>query len=281
MREVGGICTWRGGPRWWIGKVARFRCLDDLPSMPHSRPRGHPARRDASRLPGRIVSAIGALLLASGIYGAVAASRDDEQQPPLLAFTIRKQPLATALQEYSQATGVQVLYESSSAVGMVSAGVEGEFTREAALQALLQGTELTVRYTQASSVTLAPVRKSNTDDPPAGPLSMADLTLDTLRVHGAAETRPPELRAYTGIIQGDIQQALTKNEKTRKGSYSVGVKLWISAPRTVQRAELYRRSGDPERDAAISQALEGLVISQAPPANTPQPIVVLITVRPL
>jgi hypothetical protein len=280
MREVWRICTWRGGPRWSIGKVARSGCLDDLPFMPHSRPRGDPARRDASRLPGRIVSAIGVLLVASSIYGAVAANRDDEQQPPLLTFTIRKQPLATALQEYSQATGVQVLYESSSAVGMVSAGVEGEFTREAALQALLQGTELTVRYTQASSVTLAPVRKSNTDDPPAGPLSMADLTLDTLRVHGA-ETRPPELRAYTGIIQGDIQQALTKNEKTRTGSYSVGVKLWISAPRTVQRAELYRRSGNPERDAAISQALEGLVISQAPPANTPQPIVVMITVKPL
>ena len=283
MREIAAICAWYGRAllRVPIVKIALSSNLDDLPATSNNQFPGHPTSWNISRLPGKLISAIGAALVVSGICGAVAANRDAEHQAPLLTFNIRSQPLATALQAYSQATGVQVLYESSVAVGMYSAGVEGEFTHDAALRALLQGTELTVRYTQANSVTLAPVRISNADDPPAGPLSSVDLTLDTLRVHGAAETRSSELRTYAGIIQADIQQALKKNEKTRKGSYSVGVKLWIAAPRTVQRAELFRRSGDRDKDVAISQALEGLIVSQAPPANTPQPVIVMITVRPL
>jgi protein TonB len=89
------------------------------------------------------------------------------------------------------------------------------------------------------------------------------------------------LHPYAGIIQADIQQTLTKNEKTRRGTYNVGVKLWIAAPGTVQRAELFRGSGDRDKDVAISQVLEGLVVSQAPPAHTPRPVIVIITVRPL
>jgi hypothetical protein len=47
----------------------------------------------------------------------------------------------------------------------------------------------------------------------------------------------------------------------------------------VKRTELFRSSGDQERDDAIGRLLDGLQVSQAPPANTPQPVMVMITVR--
>jgi len=42
---------------------------------------------------------------------------------------------------------------------------------------------------------------------------------------------------------------------------------------------LFRSSGDQERDETIARVLDGMQVSQAPPANTPQPVMVMITVR--
>jgi hypothetical protein len=85
-------------------------------------------------------------------------------------FRIPAQPLATALQAYGQRAGVQVLYESDSAVGRQSMAVEGEFTRNQALELLLSGTNLEVHYTRSDAITLVPRGVRGKDDPPADPL---------------------------------------------------------------------------------------------------------------
>lgn len=229
-------------------------------------------------LPRRLVI-VAAIVAALGAMVSAMAASDDPQYLAPLRFNIPSQPLASALQAYSTATGVQLLYESSVANGRYSIGVEGDMTRDAALRILLSGTDLTVHYTRVNSVTLAPAW-SDPDNPPAALFNKADLILEPLRVRRPTDRNDAsQLQAYNGIIRADIQQALRKDAKTRSGSYSAGIKLWIDGPRTVQKTELFRSSGDQERDDAISRLLDGLQISQAPPANTPQPVTIIINVR--
>jgi hypothetical protein len=236
-----------------------------------------PAALRATRL-GRAVAVMAGLFTLAAIVAATAAG-DDRHAPAPMAFNIPRQSLATALQAYSTVTGAQLLYESAAATGRVSTALEGTFTRDHALRILLTDTDLMVRYTRANSITLAPASIEG-DEPPAAVFAKADLTLDTLRVRSTvARADAGQLRAYEGVIQADIQQALKKDGRTRNGSYSAGIKLWIDGPRTVRRTELFRSSGDLDRDGVIGRLLDGLVISQAPPANTPQPVLVMITVR--
>lgn len=196
-----------------------------------------------------------------------------------MLFHIPSQPLANALQAYGAQTGVQVLYESHSAVGERSAAVEGSFTPEDALNLLLTGTDLSVRYTRPDAVTLARPSPER-DAPPASPLAKADLSLGTLRVRaGGEEDDGGVLRAYSESVQADIQKALQKNVKTRAGSYRAILDLWVDSSRTIARTQLFRSTGDVERDAAVAAALRGVVISRPAPANMPQPVRIAIVVR--
>jgi hypothetical protein len=49
----------------------------------------------------------------------------------------------------------------------------------------------------------------------------------------------------------------------------------------IERTELLRSTGDGDRDAAVAAALRGVTVSQPTPANTPQPVRVVIVVRSL
>lgn len=211
---------------------------------------------------------------------ATIAARDDVAQFAPMRFSIPVQPLTGALQAYSRATGVQLLYESGATGDRMSPPVDGEFTRDAALRMLIADTDLTIRYTRANSITLVQA-SSDPDAPPDAVFgAQADLALDTLLVRRPRPgSDPSQLRAYSGVIQSDIQHALRKDAKTRNGAYSAGIKLWIDNPRTVRKTELFRSSGDQERDETIARVLDGMQVSQAPPANTPQPVMVMITVR--
>ncbi|MET0879200.1 MAG: STN domain-containing protein, partial [Tardiphaga sp.] len=175
---------------------------------------------------GRAVALMAALFTLAAIVTATAAG-DNRPAPAPLSFNIPRQPLAAALQAYSTVTGAQLLYESSAATGRVSTAVEGTFSRDHALRMLLTDTDLKVNYTRANSITLAPASIDG-DEPPATVFARTDLTLDTLRVRNTVERADAgQLRAYEGVIQADIQQALKKDGRTRNGSYSAGIKLWI------------------------------------------------------
>jgi hypothetical protein len=222
-----------------------------------------------------------AALAFAGVCAAGAEERPDVNPTQPMAFHIPAQPLASALQAYGQATGVQVLYESTSAVGRRSAEVEGHFTPDAALGLLLTGTELKVRYIRPDAITLA-VPTADGDGPPATPLLTADLSLGTLRVRGTRDNDDTaRLHDYSESVQTDIQKALQKNTRTRAGSYRAVLDLWIDPSRMIQRTELFRSTGDDERDAAVAAALRGVTISRPAPTNTPQPIRVVIVVKSL
>ncbi len=201
--------------------------------------------------------------------------------PQARNFHIPSQPLASALEAYARESGIEVLYESGIVTSLESAGVEGIYSPEMALQMMLSKTELKVRYARANAITLS-IPSSDDSLPPVSPFADADLSLDPLRVtSGAEQTDPGRLREFSEVIQSDLARALRQNAQTRSGSYKASVNLWVDPSRKIRSATLIRSTGDTGRDASIPIALEGIVLSRPPPANTPQPVKVVITVRSL
>lgn len=226
-------------------------------------------------------------LIAAAVLGmclrfAAMAHEEAANPAPKQTFHIPAQPLVTALQAYSAASGVHVLYESGAEIGQQSSAIDGEFTRESALKTLLGNSNLVIRYARADSVALVNPADASPDEPPEALLGMADISLDTL--HVASPAKGPDRNAladYIGVIQQDVQQALRKAGKTGSGSYRMGVDLWVDPSRTIRKTDVFRSTGDRERDVAISEVLRGLVIRQDAPARTQQPVRVMIVVRSL
>jgi hypothetical protein len=196
-----------------------------------------------------------------------------------LAFHIPSQPLASALQSYGESAGVQVLYESRSAVERTSMAVEGSFTPEEALVRLLAGTDLKIQYTRSDAVTLV-LRSAQPDGPPDSAAGVPELSLGTLRVRptGAVDD-VGRLHDYSENLQLDIQKVLQKNAGTRGGNYRAVLDLWIDPLRSVHRIALVGSTGNQGRDTAVAAALRGLAVSRPPPENMPQPVRVVIVVK--
>lgn len=73
-----------------------------------------------------------------------------------IEFNISAQPLGTALNAFAEATRWQVSVPSELIAGKTSSGISGSHQPEEALQALLAGTGVTYRVTDASAVMLIP-----------------------------------------------------------------------------------------------------------------------------
>jgi periplasmic protein TonB len=85
---------------------------------------------------------------------------------------------------------------------------------------------------------------------------------------------------YAGMIKNEILERLQDEKNARSGSYSVLVRVWVRSDGTVERIRLAQSSGDRERDKAIEEALGRIDrISQAPPADMPQPVSLRIVSR--
>ncbi|MGJ4942100.1 secretin and TonB N-terminal domain-containing protein [Bradyrhizobium sp. HKCCYLS1011] len=228
----------------------------------------------------RLLAAVQGLAAVIGISAAAAenASAPNVKQV-LIAFHIPSQPLANALQIYGEKAGVQVLYESHSAVGRTSAAVEGNYTPTEALTMLLSGTDLKVQYARPNAITLAS-RNTPSDLGVMGTPAATELSLGTLRVRATDEAEDVgRLHDYSESLQADIQKVLHNNSGTRGGNYRATLDLWIDPLRIIQRVELVRSTGNQDRDAAVEAALRGFAVSRPTPARAPQPVRVVIVVR--
>ena len=224
----------------------------------------------------------GFVVLALAIEGLMApAIAQSTAVGPETTFNIPSEPLAIAIQAFSQASGVEVLYESSITAGRHSAAVEGRYSAQAALMQLLGGAGFSVRFTRANAVVLS-VPSAKDDLPATRAVTHFDLSLDTIRVAAGTE-RPDDtrLREFSETVQSEVEAMLRKDAKIRSGNYRIRVRLWIDPSRTVRHAELAQSTGDQARDVAIETSLQGFVISRVPPPNTPQPMRVIVSVRSL
>jgi hypothetical protein len=103
-----------------------------------------------------MVALVGALVVASGITVVGPAAAQTAPAGASLEFDIPSQPLAAALNLYSDATGREALYDASLAVGRILGSVRGHLASNEALERLLSSTGLTARFVGNSSFVLLP-----------------------------------------------------------------------------------------------------------------------------
>ncbi len=226
-----------------------------------------------------LLSVVGGFLFIAVAFAAIAQADSSRQPAARISCNIPAQSLASALQLFGQASGVQVLYETRVAEGQQSAAVDGELSASDCLLRLLVGTDIRVSYLRPDVITLA-TPSSLGDLPPPSSVNGADLSLTPMRVRASADgENQAGRREYSEAVQSDIELALGKNAKTRSGNYRFGIDVWVDAARTIQRTEIYQSSGDRERDTAIAMTLRGVTLRKAAPVNTPQPVRVVVVVR--
>jgi periplasmic protein TonB len=78
---------------------------------------------------------------------------------------------------------------------------------------------------------------------------------------------------YAGLLKGELQRFLGKNNELRRRQYRIEVRVWVNGDGSVKRSELIGTTGDGDTDDAIRRALTALPsFSSSPPADMPQPI---------
>lgn len=85
---------------------------------------------------------------------------------------------------------------------------------------------------------------------------------------------------YTNLIKDSILDTLSEDERVRKGSYQVTVRVWLATDGRVERIAVTQPTGNRELDGAIAEALGKLArLRDAPPLEMPQPVTLRIVSR--
>jgi TonB family protein len=189
---------------------------------------------------------------------AVEADRSVVPNGPI-AFDLPAQPLVSALESYSVASGWQVIYDADLATGRRSAAVKGSFAPAVALRMLLAGTGLTPQYMAADGVMLVP-----------------DSTATAVRQEMPGDA-VSLFRAYYGRIQMGLKRAFCSDRQIRLGSYRIALGFWIGSSGTVTRAIALGSTGKTDVDEAFNRAVQTLSVGDPPPAGFSQPVVILVT----
>jgi outer membrane biosynthesis protein TonB len=85
---------------------------------------------------------------------------------------------------------------------------------------------------------------------------------------------------YTGQLKEKIEDAISKDKELATGSYKVIVKVWVASSGRIQKYELVSSTGDPEKDALVRKALDGMpALSEPPPGDMPQPVKLKVSAR--
>jgi iron complex outermembrane receptor protein len=95
-------------------------------------------------------------------------------------FNIAPQPLASALREFANQSGMQLAYRTTELRGMNSPGFQGSASNTQALARLLAGTGVSYNMSGANTVTIQ--RSAATA---GGPMPAGAISLDTIDVQGA------------------------------------------------------------------------------------------------
>lgn len=96
------------------------------------------------------------------------------------SFDIRPQPLAQALVQFSNSTGVQLFFNADLARGINSQGAQGSLTRAEALNHILAGSGLIYKFTNASTVSIQKPASAAS----ASATAPSAIALDTVTVEG-------------------------------------------------------------------------------------------------
>jgi periplasmic protein TonB len=81
--------------------------------------------------------------------------------------------------------------------------------------------------------------------------------------------------SYAGMVNSQVQAALSANKKTRYAAFRTQIRLWADETGRVTRVVV--STGNAELDADIREALMGLVLHSPPPKDKPLPLVTQVS----
>jgi protein TonB len=84
---------------------------------------------------------------------------------------------------------------------------------------------------------------------------------------------------YASRVQATVADALRRHPRTRTAAMDHRVRIWADASGRIVRAKTVGSTGDPSLDAAITEALTGVLLAAPPPADMPAPIVLRVAAR--
>lgn len=171
-------------------------------------------------------------------------------------FDIAAQPLVSALDAYSAATGLQVVYDATLAEGRRAQAVRGSMAPDVALQLLLEDTGLVAVYAAANAFTI---------------------------VRAPAPRQAASMRGfmpYLAAVQGRVEEAFCRSSLTAPGGYRIKFRFWIGQGGEVLQPQLLGSTDDRARDQAIAALLRSVVIGRPPPPDMPQPVMMAVSPRP-
>jgi len=84
---------------------------------------------------------------------------------------------------------------------------------------------------------------------------------------------------YASQVQRAVQDALGRNRTLAQAEFTNRIKIWADATGRVIRIKLELSTGNVAVDQAISEALDGLQLKEAPPGDMPMPILMRIVAR--
>jgi hypothetical protein len=202
-------------------------------------------------------------LLACGSGGARAEDRalagSPGGSPAVLMLDIPAQPLATALDAFSRATGLAVLVDQELTRGRRSVGINGRYSATAGLGTLLTGSGLMARYVRADAFTL----------------QTAQVDSATER-KGSDKANTQAVGSYALAIQKAIEQTLCHNALTRPGTFRAALQVWIGGDGMIEHSRLLGSSGDSARDEALVLSLRRVRLSREAPSSLRQPVTLLL-----
>ncbi|WP_298280975.1 STN domain-containing protein [uncultured Bradyrhizobium sp.] len=186
----------------------------------------------------------------------MAESLESARTRAPIDFDIAAQPLVSALDAYSAATGLQVVYDATLAEGRRAQAVRGSMAPDVALQLLLEDTGLVAVYAATNAFTIVPA--------PAP--------------RQAASMRG--FMPYLAAVQGRVEEAFCRSSLTAPGGYRIKFRFWIGHGGEVLQPQLLGSTDDRARDQAIAALLRSVVIGRPPPPDMPQPVMMAVSPRP-
>ena len=215
------------------------------------------------------VLALAGCLLLLGFLAAAGPVRAQPLDAGVWQFDIPAQQLGDALDLYSRRTGIAVLVDQRHAQRQ-SAAVRGAYAPGAALQALLAGTGLQARQSDAQAVIVyLPAGAPGVADlPPPAVVAAADIPG---ALHGGSDHA-----AYVSRLQHVLLGLLCRAAQTRPGAYRLALQLYLNRAGVVDRVQLLDTTGLPARDKAIARLVLGMRVGAAPSPAMPQPVSILL-----
>lgn len=207
-----------------------------------------------------VLMIVGLVVIASS--GAPARATQPSAE---IWFDIPAQPLASALDAYSTATGMVAVYNGNLARGRVSNAVRGRLAPWVALPLLLKDSGLVAEYTTADAFVIVPAPEE-----PVVVKTPSTIALAALSQLGSSERR------YSALMQERLSEALCAQQETRPGPYRAAISFWIGPGGEMIKVKLLSSTGDQRRDAVIADVASHVSMGEGPPAGMAQPFTMVV-----